>query len=753
MFFLISVVCLGFIAAFLFRPSEIPTTSISLGNQEKKIDSTEVMVAEQDLKAGEKLNKNAYIWETVNSGDFNPSLVYRNPQTEKYLDDAIVQNHIPKGDKVKRFDIVWPSEIKPGVVGTKILPTKPGLRAVPFELSDRSGMAQFMQPGMFVDITFTSKSDIGFGTISLTLLKDIRVLAIGRTAEGTIGTENYKSNSPIEILLEMTPKQAEIFFYAQQTGKVSIGFVENSPTAQNDDALLEKLLRSESAGNFQSVLVTYMIRALFPGIDINITATPKGYIVKGKVPDPQVAGKIMEILIKLAPGGDKAIVDLMDVNPQQVLVCVKVCEVVSDFRCRLGINWQSLWSQSGQQIAFGATFPPPLPLDPNYFFSMTNVNIGNLSLSALVNMLEENKLGTILADPNLTTVSGQTAHFFAGGEFPILIPQGGQLLGTVTVEYKKYGIMLDLTPLVDINGLITLRIRPEVSTIDKENSVILQGFVIPSLKTRYADTMVKLWPGQGYIIAGLLEDESNEQIDSLYGLDKLPIIGPLFRSKTYEDVKTELMIFVTPYLINSDKTERNVPLTINQTEGPECCPAAPELPEDLEEEASLYSQWVPDPSCSEAGSSVPYPEFMPTPERPTYSQWEDGTNVKQQTASPRMQKFEQWEQLPNQPEEKPTAPAPEPKTGISEVIAEPQENLFMQESIVHPDPAEMEKLIEESYEIGKPVKADPIKISTDRESSWHNNLKSLLSNEEKDSLDDLRIEKKPLKQPTENIRK
>jgi pilus assembly protein CpaC len=166
----------------------------------------------------------------------------------------------------------------------------------------------------------------------------------------------------------------------------------------------------------------------------------------------------------------------------------------------------------------------------------------------------------VIAEPNLTTVSGQPAHFFAGGEIPILVPQGGTLAGTVTVVYKKFGVILDFTPVVDLNGLITMHVTPEVSRIDKENSVVLAGFVIPGLTTRRASTTVKLWSGQCYAIAGLLQNERITDIDSLCGLDRLPVIGPIFRSRRSETKQTELMIVLAPYLVNTECQQYSEPV-------------------------------------------------------------------------------------------------------------------------------------------------------------------------------------------------
>lgn len=436
-----------------------------------------------------------------------------------------------------------------------VIPIEDGKRAVPFELSARSAIIQFMYPGMYVDVEFSTKADQGFGAISVTLIRNARILAIGNSPEGRAYNQTggvYKSNTPVEILLEMSPREAEVFHYAEGSGVISLALMNTKPTHVHEE-LVEMLLKSDSVGDFHSVLVTYMMRSLFPTSSIKILATKKGYIVSGKVPDPQMAGKIMEILTKMTPEGDKTIVNLIEADPQLVLLRVKVFEVTKDIQARLGVNWEFLFQQANEVIAFGATFPRPLVTDPNFFLAGEGIRFGDWTLSYLVDMLQEDGMARVLAEPNLTTVSGTTAHFFAGGEFPILIPQGGTLAGTVTVEYKKYGVLLDFTPFVDVNGLVTMHVVPEVSTLDRNNGVILAGFVIPGIISRRVDTVVKLWPGQSYIIGGLLQNESLNIDDHLFGLSKLPVIGPLFSSKRYRDHKTELMVIVTPYLLTSEK--------------------------------------------------------------------------------------------------------------------------------------------------------------------------------------------------------
>lgn len=169
-----------------------------------------------------------------------------------------------------------------------------------------------------------------------------------------------------------------------------------------------------------------------------------------------------------------------------------------------------------------------------------------LDLLGALDLAERNGLVTTLSQPNLTALSGETADFLAGGEFPIPMSQG---LGTTSVEYKKFGVSLSYTPYVLANGRISIRVRPEVSELSSQGAVTLNGFQIPALTIRRAETTVELGSGQSFMIAGLLSNNAQNTIDKTPGAGDLPIIGQLFKSTDFRKGQTELVIVVTPYLV------------------------------------------------------------------------------------------------------------------------------------------------------------------------------------------------------------
>lgn len=214
-----------------------------------------------------------------------------------------------------------------------------------------------------------------------------------------------------------------------------------------------------------------------------------------------------------------------------------------------------------QRLVFDATGAPVINDDGTFLTetivgpalsSQDGTTLGALGRLFGINMLgaldlsEQIGLVTTISEPNLTALSGETATFLAGGEFPIPISQG---LGNVAVEFRQFGVSLSYTPTVLSNGRISIRLRPEVSELSSSGSVTLNGFEIPSLTTRRTETTVELGSGQSFMIAGLLSNNSQNSLDKAPGLGDVPILGNLFRSRSYRKGETELVIIATPYLV------------------------------------------------------------------------------------------------------------------------------------------------------------------------------------------------------------
>ncbi|MHC4695527.1 MAG: type II and III secretion system protein family protein [Planctomycetota bacterium] len=184
-----------------------------------------------------------------------------------------------------------------------------------------------------------------------------------------------------------------------------------------------------------------------------------------------------------------------------------------------------------------------IPLTSTPTFSL---GFPDLQMQLFIKAMAENSLLAVLAEPNLVAISGETASFLAGGEFPILVPQGNN---TVSIDYREFGVRLQFTPVVKGQQLIRLRVRPEVSEIDPTVSIRLQGFDVPGLKTRAAETIVEVGNGQTIAIAGLLSEEIRGLASRIPGLGDVPVLGALFRSVRFQRNLSELVILVTPDIV------------------------------------------------------------------------------------------------------------------------------------------------------------------------------------------------------------
>ncbi len=183
----------------------------------------------------------------------------------------------------------------------------------------------------------------------------------------------------------------------------------------------------------------------------------------------------------------------------------------------------------------------------NVFLFRPDINLG-----ATIKDLQQKNVLQILAEPNLMAYSGVTAKFLAGGEFPYPVVQGGGVgsVPTVTIQFRPYGVKLEFTGTIEDNGVIRLKVAPEVSALDYSNTVTISGFVLPAIQTRRAETEVELKDGQSFGIAGLLDDRTTVQLSKVPGIGDIPILGQLFRSRNVSRTNTELLVLVTPTIVD-----------------------------------------------------------------------------------------------------------------------------------------------------------------------------------------------------------
>ncbi len=253
------------------------------------------------------------------------------------------------------------------------------------------------------------------------------------------------------------------------------------------------------------------------------------------------------------------------VSGQQVMLRVRVSEVNRDALKRLGVDPSFVLSGGNfgmngalgsaiSGLAVGAAGPNTLP-SPDDFRGTSGFSWSSNSnhrVGAVINALERDGLIKTLAEPNLVAVSGEQADFLAGGEIPVVTPSVATTgaASSATVEYKPFGVSVKFTPDVLSENRIRMLVQPEVSEISTANSVVMSGFTIPSITTRRARTTVELAPGESFMIAGLIKDNTKASIDQLPGLKELPVLGALFRSTEFQRNESELVITVTPYIVD-----------------------------------------------------------------------------------------------------------------------------------------------------------------------------------------------------------
>ncbi|MBA3053755.1 MAG: type II and III secretion system protein family protein [Sphingomonadales bacterium] len=316
--------------------------------------------------------------------------------------------------------------------------------------------------------------------------------------------------------------------------------------------------------------VDQMLNVAMPDAKVAVsTFGSSTVLLTGTIAAPEDAAEAQRLVEAFMGKETNVISRLRMATPLQVNLQVRIAEVSRSLVKSLGTNLITTDPTSGFKFGLGqgrafspqyspggelgvgvTTGPAGATVVKTIEGSSTLAGAGKLfglNLRGALDAGETAGLVTTLAQPNLTAISGETADFLAGGEFPIPQSQG---LGTTSIEYKKYGVSLSYTPTVLSNGRISLRVRPEVSELSSQGAVTINGFTVPALTTRRAETTVELGSGQSFMIAGLLKNSTSNSVTKLPGAGDVPILGSLFRSTSFQRGETELVIVVTPYLVN-----------------------------------------------------------------------------------------------------------------------------------------------------------------------------------------------------------
>jgi pilus assembly protein CpaC len=427
------------------------------------------------------------------------------------------------------------------VLGTGLTPSAPTAAAdghVPvMQVAASESTSRFIPLGVGKSVAIDLPADI----------KDVLV------ADPKIANAVIRSSRRV-YMIGVTIGQTNIFFF-DATGKQIAGF---------DIAVTRDLNGVRAA-----------LKQAMPDADIHIEGVGDGIILSGSAASAAESQQAYDLATRLVGDGTKVVNGIAVRGRDQVMLKVTVAEVSRQIIKQLGVNLSGSAGIGSSVVNFNNTNPFPIngspstlsiapALTPNNVLSPLSVagsstpspsaagNIGGTFKSVTANLQALDQAGVVhvLAEPTLTAISGETASFLAGGQFPYPTPPQsvGQAPG---YEYKPFGVSLVFTPVVLSEGRISLKVMTEVSELAPENSVTIAGTTVPGLTTRRAETTVEIPSGGSLAMAGMIEQETKQTISGFPGLMNMPILGALFRSRDYLNNQTEIMVLVTPYIVHA----------------------------------------------------------------------------------------------------------------------------------------------------------------------------------------------------------
>ncbi len=413
-------------------------------------------------------------------------------------------------------------------------------------------------------IVLRAKNGHAFTLFELEVSAPISRIKEGPSAVPKIQAEDIRQFK--DTLQKVVPDETDMGIHYTPERVTLSGTVSNKANKDQVLTLAEtffpkKVINLLGVRNASIQLKEALYRLLPEEKDLKITATQENVMLSGTVSSTANLAQVLAITESYYP---KKVVNLLEVaGVHQVMLEVRVAEMSRSILKRLGFNFSTI---SGDGTNFGVSLLNSLtsigsiPSTGGFGSTGTSQSInaifrfsgqGGSTWTAFIDALKEDGLVKVMAEPTLITLSGKTANFLAGGEFPVPVPQpgGGGGAVTITIEYKSFGVGLNFTPTVLSNKRINMTVAPEVSELDFSNAVALGGFVVPGLTTRRVSTSVEMADGQSFAIAGLLKENVREVVSKFPLLGDIPILGALFRSTSFQKNETELIVIVTPRLV------------------------------------------------------------------------------------------------------------------------------------------------------------------------------------------------------------
>jgi len=385
-----------------------------------------------------------------------------------------------------------------------------------------------------------------------------------------------KLSKPVNSVFIADPEIADVQVKSPQLVYVlgkSAGTTSLYAVSEQDEVLLNAEVRVK----YDAARVEQTIRNLVPRGTVEVSAVADSLVLTGTVYSSAEGDDVRRIAARFVKDG-KQLINKMQVDaPNQINLRVRVAEMSRAIVKQFGINLQNAFNNGS--IAFGlitagqalidttatagtGKVVPLIPGSPTFGFNTnstsqlggaTNNNIflggrtKNSSLNSVIDALDNHGLISVLAEPNLTAISGEPASFLAGGEFPIPVPAGQGLVG---IDWKKFGVSLNFVATLSNDDRINLHVMPEVSELSNAGAIVIDNISVPALTTRRAETTIELASGQSFAIAGLLQNNVTQNINKFPWLGDIPVLGQLFRSEAFQRNESELVIIVTPYVVH-----------------------------------------------------------------------------------------------------------------------------------------------------------------------------------------------------------
>jgi pilus assembly protein CpaC len=397
-------------------------------------------------------------------------------------------------------------------------------------------------------------------------------------AQAQMRPADAQGTSPRVLRIEVTVGKSQVLDFKDPFSHIS---VTNPVTADIFVVTPTQVLIHGKAAGVTSLVVLYpdktmyfdvvvqadigllkeRLKTIVPRDEIDVRVVKDTIILSGNVGSEDTIGQVGTVAEIFAPRKVVNLLKAKDVRAHQVLIEVHVAEVKRTALNEFGVSWIALGSTAAAGFFGGSAFVPglspfgtllPGTNSPNFNFSdlMTFfIASGNRDYAALVTMMAQNGLLRTLAKPNLIALSGKEAKFLSGGEFPYPVPTGTGGGTTVTIEFKPFGVQLIFTPVVREDQTISLRVAPEVSSLDFSQGLQQQGFTIPVIRSSRAATSLDLKDGESFALAGLINNEVLQQVSKVPWLGDIPILGALFRSTSFLNRESELVFIVTPKIV------------------------------------------------------------------------------------------------------------------------------------------------------------------------------------------------------------